>query len=288
MPLPLHWFRKPHPAARPLVLIHGFTGAAASWLPVIQALPADRMAAAIALPGHHPDADVADGFAPNADRLADAIERAGLAGGHVVGYSMGARLALGATVRHPDIASALTLIGVHHGLATQAERDARIAADSRWRAMLTDDGVEAFASAWEALPLFATQRRLSAERRAAQRQLRLAHDPRGLADALAHIGLGAMPDYGPGLAALARDGLPVHLIAGALDAKFASLARAAHARTPALTVTLVDGAGHNVPLERPEAIAALLAPNASPVERPSEPTPEPTPEPARQPLGDDS
>jgi pimeloyl-ACP methyl ester carboxylesterase len=53
--------------------------------------------------------------------------------------------------------------------------------------------------------------------------------------------------------------MPVLLIAGALDSKFAALAgRMAAAIGPGARVELVEGAGHAVHLERPDAVAALI------------------------------
>jgi pimeloyl-ACP methyl ester carboxylesterase len=77
------------------------------------------------------------------------------------------------------------------------------------------------------------------------------------------MGLGVMPAYGPRLAALA---VPVTWIAGALDEKFAGLARAAVAQLDqagrAVRLVLIPDSGHNVPLEQPAALAALLSSRA--------------------------
>jgi 2-succinyl-6-hydroxy-2,4-cyclohexadiene-1-carboxylate synthase len=49
------------------------------------------------------------------------------------------------------------------------------------------------------------------------------------------------------------------LVAGALDEKFSSIAQKMAARLPNARIEIVRGSGHNVLLERPAAVTALLA-----------------------------
>ncbi|MFO0555252.1 MAG: hypothetical protein U0271_43145 [Polyangiaceae bacterium] len=90
----------------------------------------------------------------------------------------------------------------------------------------------------------------------AQRRRRLAWDPARAARALRVLGTGAMPLLEPRLAQ--RAGHEVHLVAGELDEKFSSIARDAAPRIGA-RVHVIPNAGHNVVLEAPRALAALLA-----------------------------
>src|SRR5262249_9298200 len=147
------------------------------------------------------------------------------------------------------------LLGVPPGLVAPAERAERVAADERWARLAETEGIAAFVAAWEAQPLFASQARLPAEVRARHRRRRLAHDPRGLAAAFRGLGLGAMPDLWPALPALR---LPVTFVAGELDPQFRALASRAVAATPGAARRLVPGAGHDVVLEAPRAVAAAL------------------------------
>ena len=254
----LHWFHTaPGFDRAPLVLLHGFTGAPPSWDRVVAALPAAYPAAALALPGHHPAAPVATGFAANVDWVAEQLTRARLDGCHLVGYSLGARAALGLALRHPSIPVRLTLIGVHPGLDAAAERARRIDSDRGWIELLRTRGGRAFVDAWERIPLFATQeQRAPAAARVRQREIRLGHDPEGLARSLEHMGLGVMPYQGDRLAELA---MPVTLVAGARDQKFANLARMAAARMARACVELVPDCGHNLLLEAPAAVATTIS-----------------------------
>lgn len=252
--------------SRPRVLLHGFTGSAASWAHVLEELdagPGEPTVLAPAVLGHDgtPGPAEIDTFEAEVDRLADVIRGGTGEGAHLVGYSMGGRLALGLLVRHPGLFDSATLIGASPGLRDPGERETRAARDEEWARLLDVEGLDTFVAAWEALPLWATQATVPAARLDRQRRIRRSHDPRGLARSLRVVGLGRMPDYRPHLGQV---DIPVRLVAGTRDPKFLGLARAMADRLPRAMVIAVPEAGHNVVLERPEEIAGLLREDRSP------------------------
>ena len=113
----------------PLLLLHGFTGGAATIWPLGRHLTDLRQVAAVALPGHGrtgvPDDPQLFGFEHTVDALAPLLDSHRLRPADVVGYSMGGRLAVGLAVRHPGYVASLTLIGSSAGLSDAAERSAR-------------------------------------------------------------------------------------------------------------------------------------------------------------------
>ena len=236
------------------VLLHGFTGAPAAWDAVIAAWPLPEPPVALALPGHG-GGPVAPGWDANLDRVAAAIAARGLAAAPVVGYSFGARVALGLLAT--DRAPRAVLIGVNPGPADDAERDQRRALDATWARRLRDAGgdLAAFAAAWEAQPVLAAPRAAPADL-AARAAIRRGHDPSELAAALDAMGVAAMPDYRAALAARADR---AHLVVGADDAKFLAIARALVATAPALGLDVIAGSGHDPTLEQPAALAAIVA-----------------------------
>lgn len=247
----------------PLVLLHGFTGAPASWARVRRHLDPARPVLAPALPGHDGTAggELLTDFALEVDRLAERVrtwiadDAASRQAPTLAGYSLGGRVALGLVIRHPVLFRSAVLIGSHPGLSEHAERETRREQDEAWARLLETEGLSTFVAAWERLPLFATQVRLSAGTVAEQRRIRGAHDPRGLARALRVLGLGVMPDYRPQLAAIQR---PVRLVVGESDEKFRGLAAEMARRIPGSEVRVVPESGHNVVLERPEDVARIL------------------------------
>jgi len=230
-----------------VAFIHGFAGDARAWDDVIAGLPWVEPVR-VDLPGHG-----APAVASWDDGLA-AVAAASGSVGAVVGYSLGARVALGLVAT--DRAPAAILIGVNPGLTTDAERHARAASDAVWAAMLRDRGVVAFADAWETQPLFATQAHAPAERVIAKRARRRALDPEGLAKSLETMGLAAMPDY---RAAIRARAARLHLIVGGDDTRFLAIARALVAANPALPLDVIAGSGHDVALERPAELARAIA-----------------------------
>lgn len=235
----------------PLVLLHGFTGSAESWNGVLARLPT-RAALRPTLVGHGARAEGVRTFDDEVDRLARAM---GPTPAHLAGYSLGARLALGIAVRHPERVSRLTLVGVHPGLASPAEREERRRSDRRWIELLETCGIDAFVDAWSAQPLFATERRLPETLREARRKERLAHDPKELARSLGITGLAEMPDFRPHLGEIR---VPVTLMTGGLDEKFSALAEELSSLLPSARRTLAPEAGHDLLLERPDLVATEL------------------------------
>ncbi len=255
-------------ARPPLLLLHGFAGSPGSWRAVAERLDPARRALALALPGHDPARPLppGGGFLDAARALGDELvaasagmpgEATGEAGPwHLAGYSMGARVGLALLLLRPELFCGASLVGLHPGLPTEEERAARRAEDRAWIDLLRREGARAFAAAWEARPLFASQAAAPLEARDAQRATRRAHDPEQLARALETFGLGTMPDLRPRLAGLR---LPVTLLVGARDEKFSALAHGVLPALPFGNLVEIEAAGHNPLLERPDAVAAVLS-----------------------------
>jgi 2-succinyl-6-hydroxy-2,4-cyclohexadiene-1-carboxylate synthase len=236
-----------------LVLLHGFTGSPESWHRVTARLNSVTTVAPT-LVGHGDQilANVA-GFDDEVDRIASLLSSSRK--WHLAGYSLGGRIAIGLLARHATLFSSATLIGAQPGLASEAERSDRRAADERWCVMLRERPLAEFVAAWEDQPLFRSQQTLSDAVLARQRAERLAQDPVGLARSLALTGLGAMPSYWDALPGIRT---PTTLMVGSKDEKFTAIAREMAARMPAGRLETVPDAGHNVVLERPEAVGALI------------------------------
>lgn len=242
-----------------LVLLHGFTGSPASFdglrRRLVAQLPRTRVFCPTLL-GH--DGTVrreVRRFDQEIDRLAKVIAGAVPAGAHLCGYSLGARIALGLIARHPFLFRAATLIGVHPGLASASERAGRVGQDERWCQRLMVEGLRGFSRAWEAQPIFASQRALPAALTAQQRLVRASHSAAGLMQALRVLGLGQMPSYS-GL--FAAPPFLVRLVAGSLDSKFVNIARTLAGRSRLAQLDIVEGVGHNVALEAPLPLTRLL------------------------------
>jgi 2-succinyl-6-hydroxy-2,4-cyclohexadiene-1-carboxylate synthase len=197
------------------------------------------------LPGH--------GRAPDAISWEDALARLEPDGPVTVfGYSMGARLALALAVRYPGSVEQLILESGTAGIEDAAERARRKAEDDVLADFIEREGMEKFVDRWEQHPTLASLKPFAAQ----LRPERLAHRPQGLASALRRLGTGAQPSYWEELQRLQ---LPVLLVAGAQDEKFAAIARRMRERLPRAALELVPDCGHAPHLERPAAFAEALA-----------------------------
>ncbi|MEO8604531.1 MAG: alpha/beta fold hydrolase, partial [bacterium] len=179
----------------PLVLQHGFTGSSALWTVHAKAWAAHWRVVAIDLLGHGASEVAIDAaryaMAPTVADVAGLLDALGIERCALLGYSLGGRVALAFALEQPRRVAALILESASPGVAAADERAARAAADEQLAARLERDGISAFVEGWMAQPLFATQARLAASRRAAARAQRLANSAAGLAASLRGLGTGA-------------------------------------------------------------------------------------------------
>lgn len=226
-------------------------------------------------PTSHSIADPLASMGAVCDRVAAIVRLVAAAEGApvLVGYSMGGRIAAETMVRHPGLPLAgLVLESAGLGPADDAARAALARRNGEWAARLREGGVAAFMDWWETLPLFATQRELPPATRAAIRIGREAHGAETLARSLEAWGAHHQAAESETVAALAQmraAGRPVLYLAGSYDEKYAALA--ARVRAAGLPAMLVEGAGHNVHLEKPEVFSRAVAQLAG--ASPSNPSP---------------
>lgn len=243
----------------PLVLLHGFTGAADTWAGLTATLTADYTVIAPDLIGHgrsDAPADVERYRMPRAAAdLVALLRQLGHERAAWIGYSLGGRTALQVVADHPDAVEVLILEGASPGIADDEERAARVRSDEAMAERIERNGVEAFIDTWEQVPLFASQLTLPAETRAAIRATRTANTATGLANSLRGMGAGAQD---PVLDRLAAIDMPTLLIAGELDTKYVGIAGDMARTMPDATMHAIEGAGHAAHLERPAAFQRPL------------------------------
>lgn len=243
-----------------LVLLHGFTGSAAGWGYLMDAL-ADSGLRIIAfdLPGHGlSDApeDAKRYSIENCQKdILAVLQTLGVKKGHaiILGYSMGGRIAL--HTAFSGYFRALILESSSPGLEDAADREERRASDEALAASIEREGVPAFVERWESLPLFASQKMLSLECREDLHRQRLQNNAAGLAQSLRGVGTGVQPSL---YAQLSTLHIPVLLIAGELDTKFTSIAKRMAQALPQSQLHIIPAAGHTVHLEQPQLFTSLV------------------------------
>jgi 2-succinyl-6-hydroxy-2,4-cyclohexadiene-1-carboxylate synthase len=204
----------------PLVFLHGFLGTHRDWIPVCSDLP-HWPCIGIDLPGHgaSPFCETLS-FIPPAPKF------------HLIGYSMGGRLAMQYALDHPDQIGRLIIASAHPGLPSQREKEKRIQADTQWALLLHQLPIDEFLRRWYDQPVFGSYK--------PDFSMRREQNISGLSSALVHYSLGHQP--------MLKVAKALHVV-GEKDRKF----RALHPNA-----LVVPNAGHVVHLEHPKAFAQII------------------------------
>lgn len=168
---------------------------------------------------------------------------------HVIGYSMGGRIALRLLQTSSDVLASVVLESCNLGCATETERTEAAQRNQGWVDRIQHDGMEAFVDYWETLPMFATQKELGWDK--LLHVSRAANNPTSMVLCLQGSGKQAMPLTEVTLEAVRAQrqmGLPILYIYGDKDAKSAAVAATLEA--VGVLVSAIP-AGHNVHLEAP-------------------------------------
>jgi pimeloyl-ACP methyl ester carboxylesterase len=236
-------------AAPPLVLLHGISSGAASWLHAVLPLPASQYVLAWEAPGYGSSTPLPQD-APHAQdyalRLHEVLQALEVHRCVLVGHSLGALMAC-AYARLPQAVpiERLVLLSPARGYGGSPEDAARVRRDRT--DALNAHGVEGLATR-------ISQRLLSAQAGDDAREwvrwntARL--QPRGYLQAvemLCNSELGTVPA-----------GIPVEVHVGAADVVTTPAASAEAARSLGASFNTIEAAGHASPVEQPAAVAALL------------------------------
>ena len=244
----------------PLLLLHGFTGRGASWASHLAAFRRRHRTIVVDLLGHGrsdaPTDPARHAVECQADDLAALLARLDAIPADVLGYSMGARIALRLALDHPAAVRRLVLESPSAGIADADERAARRARDDALAATIERGGIPAFVDRWEAQPIFTSQVALSPAARRRLRAQRLANRVEGLAASLRGAGQGIAHPVGGELGVVHA---PALVIAGALDATGRRRAEAVAVALPDARFAIVEGSGHAPHLERPAAFRRLVS-----------------------------
>ncbi len=244
---------------RPVLLfLHGFLGSSRDWHEVAEKMSDAFFCIAPDLPGHGKTivgvSDASYRMENCAAGIAELLDSLQIETCCVAAYSMGGRLALYMAVRYPGRFEKIVIESASPGLEDEQERRARLARDRQLTERLRGQPLDGFLAEWYQQPLFDSlrQNKTRFEELLAQR---LENSPTGLALSLEHMSTGAQPSLWEELDRIQR---PLLLIAGEKDSKFIQVAQAMAARLPSATLSIVNGAGHNVHFEKTDEYIKLI------------------------------
>ena len=204
----------------PLVFLHGFLGTSADFDPVCSHLSMHHCIK-IDLPGH--------GAAPFTENFFDIMPS--FPKMHLIGYSMGGRLAMQYAAALPEKIESLTLLSASVGLNSPQEKQKRYEADQLWARKMRQS-FDDFLTEWYDQPIFAGF--------TPDLTMRKKQNPTELAKALIHYSLGRQNALQPKNATF---------IVGERDVKYRALYPQA---------IVIPNAGHMVHLEQPAAVAEII------------------------------
>ena len=206
-----------------MTALHGFLGRGADW--------DDVLPGSWSRPDWLPLFDSAASLEDVASNLNQTAE-----GDVLLGYSMGGRIALHMLIADPQRWRRAVIVSASPGI-TESERPSRLANDQRWAQRFRTDDWDAVIADWNAQPVFSQDPPDRLPRR------ELDFDRELLARALV---VGSVANQRDLREDLARLQVPILWIAGAKDAKYASLAQECAALNPIFSNRTLD-AGHRVP-----------------------------------------
>jgi pimeloyl-ACP methyl ester carboxylesterase len=236
-------------AAPTLVLLHGISSGAASWLHAVLALPPQQHVIAWEAPGYGRSTPLLPPFpaaADYAERLHGLLQALEIRRCVLVGHSLGALMACAYAAREETIdVQRLVLISPARGYGADAEEAERVRRE-RTQA-LERKGVAGLAAQID-------QRLLSAQATPAQRQW-----VRAVAGRLQPDGyLQAVEMLCRSVLAPVRANVPVEVHCGEADVVTPPTVCEQAACALGGSYHAIAGAGHASPVEQPEAVAALL------------------------------
>lgn len=241
-----------------LVLLHGFLANQRDWDAVLPALTEDFYCLTIDLPGHgqttidepHQSLPLA------AQSLNELLDRLHVSRCHLLGYSMGGRLALQVYLLNPARYASLILEGSCPGLKTEAEQLERVKHDGYIARQIEkeSDDFRGYLLKWYQQPFFKTIKS-NAECFEHFLSIRLQNDPFKVAQSLRSLSTGAQPSLWERLADVS---CPSLLIVGQNDSKFFQFAEDMRQGIPLAQLHVEPECGHNVHVENPSQYVRIL------------------------------
>ena len=174
----------------------------------------------------------------------------------IIGYSMGGRLALAYALRHRENIEKLVLESSGFGIKDRCEKNKRRNSEKKLAENIKKEGIIWFEEYWSKLDIFSTQLKLDKQIIREIKKRRLNNSEVALANTLLGLGQGVSPYYGMALQGLQ---IPTIYVSGELDKKYVELGKEIEEINVNIKSYQIEGAGHNVHLERATNFTRVIA-----------------------------
>lgn len=236
-----------------LVLLHGFLGSKEDWQACLPTLSQYFHCICIDLPGHGENEQIlpTPGFEALADTITHQVINLGYPQFHLLGYSLGGRVALHIAKFHPAALLSLMLESAHLGLCSTRDKQTRLKHDQKWADKLASKPLRTFLSEWYQQPVFAE---LNNDAREQLINIRSKNNPQALLHCFQSTSLGLQDN---GEKVLKQLHCPRYLLVGENDNKFSNLAEKWQQKID-LSVITIPNSGHNTHKAQPKMFAASV------------------------------
>jgi len=244
----------------PLLLLHGFTGDHSTWKNLVNTLQNNYMCIMPDIIGHGRSESPQDYSRYRLENVAADLKEILMAlkveQCHVLGYSMGGRLALQFSVLFPEYVKTLILESASPGLSLAEERKQRVEQDNKLADRIEKEGMKSFVEYWQSIPLFRTQVSLPEHKKAAIYEQRMGNNVVGLANSLRGMGTGVQQSLWN---ELINVHLPVLLLTGEHDKKFCKIAERMDRMIKECEWQTIDDVGHAIHVEDSEMFGRIVS-----------------------------
>ena len=191
-----------------------------------------------------------DGFDSWVDDFCNCVEvRSCFEKSFLLGYSLGGRLALHASLHNSNLWQGIIIVGADPGLESQEEKKLQLDKDRSWAERLKREPLEKLVDEWDAQSVFCGIRN-QAPRNLGEM------NPDRLSQQFKVFSKGIQQNLAPKLAELKRP--PILFLSGEKDDKYQKIGEELAKSSSIVKAQVVPDAGHRVPWENPESFVRVL------------------------------
>ncbi|QYJ88134.1 2-succinyl-6-hydroxy-2,4-cyclohexadiene-1-carboxylate synthase [Shewanella mesophila] len=242
------------PSKPALVLLHGFLGNKQDWQTLMPRLSQHFYCVCLDLPGHGDSPSITldkPGFVQVSQVIEQTLAALNVSHFHLLGYSLGGRIALHIALLMPEKVLSMTLESCHYGLDSQVSRSERLQNDEQWDERLQHLTMTEFLTLWYRQAVFAD---LSDDVRANLIKRRANNTAAALRSIYLATSLGQQQHLSNIPNQLVGDW---HYFVGKQDKKFMHLAQQWQSKAP-IKLHFFENAGHNIHLVSSQAFCNTL------------------------------
>jgi len=254
------YFVEVYGKGEPLLLLHGFTGDHSTWGNLVKKMQKNYLCIVPDIIGHGRSESPIDSARYSMENVSADMKKIlmtlNVEKCHVLGYSMGGRLALQFSVLFPECVKTLILESASPGLLLAEEREQRVEQDNKLADLIEKEGMKSFVEYWQSIPLFKTQEKLTEEKKASIYEQRLRNNKVGLANSLRGMGTGVQQSLWKELVNMR---FPVLLLTGEYDEKFCKIAEKMSVMLQNCEWQTISEVGHAIHVEDSEMFGRIVS-----------------------------